>query len=257
MKFIEFLLYLTQHPNKKISNLTFDFWFVFQNSLESQEQKEKYKKIIIQFIQIVLKQIQYESDDLNEDFDDELDDYRYYACDTLLASFDVLFDDYFKLIESNLMDCLNNWNVKKDFKHLEANFVALSAVSDSAKDVNHLKSLNTIFLLLPKIPNEIHLSKAIIKFIGSYSDYIVTLDSNFNVWCLQFCLNLICNQQINQSISKIAGKVFVELCESSSTIYNEDLVKNLVNSCKDNLSKLNVIFNIQNFLNFTIQTRMI
>eukprot|EP01080_Neovahlkampfia_damariscottae_P000531 gene531-8043_t len=237
LKYIEFLLYLTQHPSKKISKLTFDFWFVFQQSLETQQQKEKYKKIIIQFIQIVLKQIQYENDDLDEE-DDDLDDYRYYACDTLLASFNILFDNYFKLLESILTQCLNNWNVNKDYKQLEAIFVALYAVSDSAKDRNHLKSLNIIFQILPKIPNEIHLSKSIIKFIGSYSDYIVTLDPNFNSWCIQFCLSLICNKSINQSVSKIAGKVFVQLCESSATIHNEDLVKNLVNGCKENISSL-------------------
>jgi hypothetical protein len=239
LKFIEFILYLSQHPSKKISRLTLDFWFSFQQSIESEDEKLKFKNLIKQMIQILIFQMKF-NDELDED---ELEDFRYYSCDTLLVSFNILFDEYFTLFHSLILKGVEQWNNQKDWKSMEVLLIGLAAVADSAKDPRHLKYLNPIFELFPKIPNEFHLNKSMIKLIGAYSEYIITLDSSFIVWCIQYCLFLFCNSQINLELAVIAGKVFVQLCENVSN-QNEDFIKNLVKTCQENISKLNVFENL-------------
>lgn len=232
-KFLELILYCATHYDKKVAEISFDFWYFFQTHLDKMKLNENYKNVFSQLLNILIKQCE-RNNDLDED---EFKDFRIHASDCFLSIYYILFGDFYKLCQNIFLQSLE----KKNVKTIESVLFALSSVGE-LKRTENLKFLNSIFQNFPNLPNDLNLHTTAIEFLGSYSDYIITLDSKFNFWCINFTLGFIWKISNHQSeIAIETSKNFVEFCESIQPNTIEKQVGiNLVKSCIENIHKLPV-----------------
>ncbi len=54
LNFIKLMLLVTQNERKKITSLTFDFWYEFKETLESNEQVSTFKNAFIELMKIII-----------------------------------------------------------------------------------------------------------------------------------------------------------------------------------------------------------
>jgi hypothetical protein len=66
MNYIKLMLMVTRNEKKKITSLTFDFWYEFKESLDTKEKINTFKNAFLELMKIIIK-----LNEIPEDYNDD------------------------------------------------------------------------------------------------------------------------------------------------------------------------------------------
>jgi hypothetical protein len=178
---LKILLKCTTHPNLKISEATFQFWFEFfeevmneMNDSDARDELEHFQEVAQQLVEIIRQQFKYPLtyEQWQEDQIEAFRTYRTEGSDTLLQCYDVLKGKFIKYIFQALHQEVMLTN-PKDWRSIEATLFTLHAVNESAaRETKFKKYADSLLQYYPHFPSHPQLAITAIKVLGAYAPWM-------------------------------------------------------------------------------------
>jgi hypothetical protein len=234
LRLVHFILAASQHPNREIVELTFEFWSSFANRQNDRSGDE----LLVSFMDAMIPKLEYPQDyfqfgnyvfnnnSLDTEEKDQFHKFRVDASDTLLSVYYVLLSKYFTHMTQTLRST-------RDFRwqRLESCIYIVCAASDAAR----CEELNDIIPAVIEIAqkfSEPQIKQTNIRFIGLYANYLGKNNAQVVLWALQYVLEHVKNGDIQ------ASKSFVNICEASKSNMDANVWSSLAETCVSNMNNL-------------------
>ncbi|EGC37755.1 hypothetical protein DICPUDRAFT_149595 [Dictyostelium purpureum] len=191
---LTFLLELCSHPNKEISEITFDAWSLHSEHGSILETGgEPFQKLYIKLLQLLLERSSFPPDIQNVKPDCELaedmSNYRNNACDIIVSCFEMIRGDQFIEFIQNLLK-----NQCKSWQSYEVVFYVFRCVcSNMMEDDDPLKGKDILSFSLT-LPYHSTLSTTILYLFEDYGDFISATE--LLTPTLNYILNLLQHTEI-------------------------------------------------------------
>ncbi|EFA75112.1 armadillo-like helical domain-containing protein [Heterostelium album PN500] len=170
---LSFMIDVCSHPDKEMSELTFDAWSYLADHIndiieeKGQLFQERFQQIYAKLLQILIQKSSYPSnnDSPSEELIEDISSYRNNVCDIIMACFETIQENPFVQYIDNLLR-----NECKTWQSYEVVIYVFRCIYQSIEEENHyVTSIISLSLTLPAHPI---FSNTVLLMLEDYGGYI-------------------------------------------------------------------------------------
>ncbi|KAK5581328.1 hypothetical protein RB653_001359 [Dictyostelium firmibasis] len=220
---LTFLLELCSHPNKEISEITFDAWSLhseYASLLDPLASGEPFQKLYAKLLQLLLERSSYPSNidkvKPNSELVDDVSNYRNNVCDIIVSCFEMIGADQFIEYTQNLLK-----SQCKSWQSFEVVYYVFRCVCSNVIEDDDPNKAKWILTYSIQLPYHSTLSLTILYLLEDYGEFIS--ESDLLTPSFNYILNLIQHEEVRlptlKMLSSFADKFGDRLYKKVDSVF--------------------------------------